>query len=98
MGCGKDSKLDKMKADLVNKYARGALSYASTLVADPVPALLPDFAAAGVVLSGVDQVQVNVRGAHIVQKLLAGSTAKYWLEWFKSQVFTVGDPAMRQVT
>ena len=98
MGCGKDGKLDKMKADLVNKYARGALGYASTLVTDPAPALLPGFASAGVVLSGVDAVQVSVRGAEVVQKLLAGAAAKYWLEWFKSQVYTVGDPAKRQVT
>ena len=98
MGCGKNGKLDKMKADLVNKYARGALAYASTLVTDPASALLPGFSATGLVLSGTDPVQVSVRGAEVVQKLLAGAAAKYWLEWFKSQVYTVGDPAKRQVT
>jgi len=98
MGCGKDGKLDKMKADLVNKYARGALAFASTLVTDPAPSLLPAFAAEGSVLSGSDPVNARVRGTEVIEKVLAGAQAKYWLEWFKSQVVTIGDNSKRLVT
>ena len=98
MGCGKDGKLDKMKADLVNKYARGALAFASTLVTDPAPSLLPAFAAEGSVLSGSDSVNARVRGTEVIEKVLAGAQAKYWLEWFKSQVVTIGDHSKRLVT
>ena len=99
MGVGLTGKIDKAKAKLVNKYARGALAYACSLAlpAADSEALLR-FRNTGNVLNGHDVRQVTVSGADIVKTLYSGASAKHYIEWFSTQVLTVHGDSSRLIT
>ena len=92
-------KIDKAKAKLVNKYARGALAYACCMA---LPAAdteaLRRFRNTGNVLNGHDVRRVTVSGTDVVKMLHSGAGAKHYIEWFSTQVLTVHGDSARLVT
>ena len=106
MGCSNTSSIDRAKAKLVNKYARGALAYSCCLVlhavdgddaGDDAGGFLA-FSARGNVLSGHDVRNVTVSGADVAKMLRSGARSKYFIEWMCTQLEPVHDDAMRLVT